>query len=133
MSSQPQSQQNQPQPKQTQAANQPGNQGPTGPGDPQMMTQAQTVGATYGFDWSKLWGIVQKLSPALQQVILILLEEANNIPAISAAQTGTYQVNFAEVQGISQKLGIDASDLMAFLSQISPAIAQLLLAILKRQ
>ncbi len=105
---------------------------------PVTQAHVQNVASLGGFDWSKIWAIVQKLSPALQQIVLVILEELASHPDIATATVANsegnpkFAIGPAECDTLAKANGIDPADLMAFFQLVGPILARLIAAFFKK-
>lgn len=101
-------------------------------------THVQNVATLAGFDWNRIWAIVQKLSPALQQIVIVILEEIAAHPSLATATVAnaegnpSFAISPAECNEIAKANDIDPNDLLAFFQLVGPILARIIAAFFKK-
>jgi hypothetical protein len=96
--------------------------------------RVQKVGQTYGFDWTGAWNFLQKVGPVLREVLITILEQSSSIHISTSAYNGPGMVaDNIEIHQVAQMYGTEGSELQDFLNKVGPALAQIILALLKKK
>jgi hypothetical protein len=93
--------------------------------------EVQRVASLYGMDWNKVWNVIQKLEPAIQDFVMVLLEQRNNYPQVVQGLPPV-DLRVEALNPVASNFSVSPSDLQTLLQALGP-LANLLFELLKKK
>lgn len=93
------------------------------------MTQQHLAAAlpqVQGSGLANIWAVLKQFSPAIQQIVIIILQQMANTPAVVGATGPDGEVTDDEMKAICASTGTDQAALATFFAEVGPLLAKII-------